>query len=265
MKENIKNTIKFVVLTILVTTGFATIASAFDSDYGGGGGGGGGGGTGGPGVITSELLSKIAKSETVERNLKTDIQTRYVYTSSEMSIYELLVKSKKDEEFVAIRVETLNNVSKIATSNAPGNVYKNENVWLGSKDIYDVILRFRVANSWINDNKVNKQYIQLLKWGNSWTPLEVKEINSDENYTYFESAITQSSILAISANSGASTLEDVKPSIYPPTEVTNVPDGKDGKDADEKKDSKAVPGFEINIVIAIIAMVFIAFSKSRKL
>lgn len=258
MKENIKRNLrKFVVLTILVMVGLATIASAFDSDYGGGGGGGG---SGGPGVITSELLSKVAKAETVERSLKTDTQTRYVYTSPEMSIYELLTKSKKDEEYVAIRVETLKDISKLATSNAPGNVYKNENVWLGSKDIYDVIVRFRVENSWIDNNKVNKQDIQLLKWGNSWTPLGVKEINTDENYTYFESAITESSILAISANSKVEGVEEIKPSIYPSTEVTKVADGEDAE-----KDRKVVPGFEIVITtMAIFIVYFNLYTKTRK-
>lgn len=246
--------LRMVVITILVVIGLATIVSAFDSDYGGGGGG-----TGGSGVITSELLSKIIKAETTERSLKTDVQSRYIYTSPEMSIYELLAKSKKDEEYVAIRVETLKDVSKLATSNAPGNVYKNENVWFGSKDIYEVILRFRVENSWINNNNINKEDIQLLKWGNSWTPLEVKEINSDENYTYFESAITESSVLAISANQ-----EDIKPSIYPPTTV-NVSDKNDidGKDGIDRKDSETVPGFDI--IAAMIVFIFIFIIKSRKL
>jgi len=57
------------------------------------------------------------------------------------------------------------------TSAAPGNVYRNVNIWIGTsgfatpRNINDAIIRFRVENSWISSHND----IKLLRWdGSNW-------------------------------------------------------------------------------------------------
>jgi len=240
-----------IIISIVVTTSYA--------DYEGGGGES----VGGKGVITAELISNVAKSETVEKNLAPDIQTRYSYTSPDLSIYELLVKSKKTEELVAVRVESLANKSILATNAAPINTYKNENVWLGSKDIYDVVVRFRMKNSWINDNKVNGQDIRLLKWSKNqsqWVLLEVKEIGKDENYTYFESGITESSILAM----GIGAVQESSTTIEQPEKTGQTQPTEIGIEITPEKPQAKNPGFETIVMMLAIFMIYIIRKKKHE-
>lgn len=243
-----------IIISMVVTTSYA--------DYEGGGGGES---VGGKGVITAELISNVAKSETVEKNLAADIQTRYSYMSPELSIYELLVKSKKTEELVAVRIESLTNKSTLATSFAPINTYKNENVWLGSKEIYDVVLRFRMKNSWINDNKVNGQDIRLLKWSKNqsqWMPLDVKEIGKDGNYTYFESGITESSILAMGIGAGA--VQESSTNIEQSNKTGQAQPTEIGIEITPEKPQAKNPGFEAIVMMLAIFMIYIIRKKKHE-
>jgi len=215
-------------------------------------------GSGGQGVITKEPFDNILKSETVEKDLTAGIWMLYPFISPELSIYELYVKSKESETYVAIRIEDLKDTSKIAKEKAPINIYKNENVWLGSSNIDDITVRFRVENSWISNNNVNREDIRLLKWDNVWTPLGVKEINRDDNYTYFESRITESSILAIGSKGENETLP-----ISTPIMTGNATPIQTESPLPTKSAPAKSPGFEIIAAITVITAIYI-FRRNEK-
>lgn len=213
-------------------------------------------GTGGSGVITREPYDNIAKYESGERNLVASRPVTYSFTSPELAIYQVVITGKENENNAAVRVESLKSTSKLVKIDPPGTVYTNENVWAGTKRIGDVLIRFRVKNSWIETNNVARTDIQLLNWsGIEWKPLESRMINKDSNYTYFESKTTGLSLFAISGWGGVrvplGTPVVTMPVETPPAEKVSTTPTK----------TKA-PGFEIAAAIAVTLVVY-RFGRKR--
>jgi hypothetical protein len=80
------------------------------------GGGGGGAGTGGPGVVSSEPLDNVAKSETVTRNIVAGSPVTYAFVAPEHGIYEIVPTGKVSQNDIALRVEALKGTSKLVTA-----------------------------------------------------------------------------------------------------------------------------------------------------
>lgn len=164
------------------------------------------GGGGSTGMSTSNIdpYSNIAKYEVAERNLVINQSVEYPFITPEFGIYQILVYGKENEYSVSVRVEDLKNTSKYAKKPALGIVYKNENIWLGSTRIKYIGIRFRVKNSWLEDNGINdSRFPYLLKWdGTTWLVLKTNVTGKDDTYTYLESSKAGNSkigIFAISA------------------------------------------------------------------
>ncbi|MDL5502391.1 MAG: PGF-pre-PGF domain-containing protein, partial [Candidatus Methanoperedens sp.] len=91
-------------------------------------------------------------------------------------------------------VEVLKGTSSLVSSAAPGKVYKNANIWVGTKNfatranLKESKIVFNVQNSWLTDNKITASQLKLLRWdGSKWITLDTKEIRKDATTTYFES------------------------------------------------------------------------------
>lgn len=152
--------------------------------------GGGGEGMGGAGVSTLENLDNIIKAETYKAHLITDILTTYNFLEPRFSIYEISVIGQGNETDVALRTELLKDVSTSVNKSAPDMVYKYQNAWIGSDEIKDIAIKFRVENSWITDNNIPDTNIAMFRWNKDnkdWAKLDTSIINKDSIYTYFES------------------------------------------------------------------------------
>jgi PGF-pre-PGF domain-containing protein len=147
----------------------------------------GGGGEGGSGVITSEPSDNIAKSDRDEKNLIGNTSVTYTFTMPEHGIYELAVTGKETENNIAIRIEALKGTSKRVTASPPGTVYKNVNIWTNTKQIKEVLIRFKVENSWLDSSSLASSDIKMLKWdGSKWAQIETAEKTKDSVYTCYE-------------------------------------------------------------------------------
>lgn len=186
----------FVIFSITVMVGYG---------YGyGGGGSSSGGSNGGSRVITTSNIdpySNIFKYEVVERNLIANQSVEYPFITQEFGIYQILVNGKENEYSVPIRIEDLKNTSIYAKKSAPGIVYKDENVWLGSGRIKYISVRIRVNNSWLENNSIDDGRIPyLLKWdGTTWLILKTNITGKDDTYTYLESSKAGNSRIGIFA------------------------------------------------------------------
>jgi len=145
---------------------------------------GGGGSVGGAGVVTKEPFENIEKFEIETKDINDHSNSAYRYTF-QYGIYEIIVNGKNVVNDVSIRVELLKGLSKLVKEPAPEVVHFYQNIWSGTKDVKDVIIRFREDNSWINSQNISN--VKMLKWdGSKWIDLETKEISKDDTYTYFE-------------------------------------------------------------------------------
>jgi PGF-pre-PGF domain-containing protein len=213
----------------------------------------GGGGSGGS-VVTSEPLDNIAKAEMRVKNLIANNSVIYSLTTPELEIYLVVVTGKENEYDVAIRVESLKGTSRLVKIPALGTVYANTNVWLGTKRIKEVLIKFKVKNSWIDEKQVARSDIQLLRYiDNEWKSLETKVINTDDMYTYYEAKTLGLSNFAISAVKEG----QLPPKEEVPTATENAILTETGKEA---VPIEKVPGFEVATAILTLFSAVYLFS-----
>ncbi|MFZ2411667.1 MAG: PGF-pre-PGF domain-containing protein, partial [Candidatus Methanoperedens sp.] len=224
--------------------------------------GGSSGSTGGSGVSTSEPYTNIAKSERYDKSLIANVPVTYTFKAPELGIYEIAVTGKESENDIALRVEVLKGASKLVTIQAPGAVYKNVNVWAGTKRIKEALIRFRVENSWLGSNSLAGSDVKMVKWdGSQWTQLETTEKTRDDTYTSYEAKTDTFSVFAITGLKGGV----IVPTATPAGEVTETPVKPTGTAtaAPTPAPTKKVPGFELVLVAAALCSVYL-FSRKRR-
>ncbi len=207
----------------------------------------GGSGVGGA-VVTSEPFTNIEKAETFDRRLIANTPVLYSYKTFELGIYEIVLTGKENEDDVPLRVEVLKGTSKLATISAPGMVYKNVNVWAGTKQIKKVLIRFKVENSWITDNNLASSDVKMVTWdGSKWVQLETLKKSEDAVYTFYEAKTDALFIFSITGLKG-----EVVPTATQVIEMTEIP-----AKAIVTPKSKGTPGFELIMAITMILVVYI--------
>lgn len=158
---------------------------------------GGNDGNGCQGVITPERSSNIVLSETYNEDLMSGISIYYDYVSYGNDIYQIRATDTKDEKCISIRTEILKNTSDTINKSAPGNVYKNINIWSGTDNIKEYSIRFKVEKAW-GEKYSFPGDMRLFRWNNSeWEELDTKIINQDDKYYYFESHTNSYGVFAI--------------------------------------------------------------------
>jgi PGF-pre-PGF domain-containing protein len=107
---------------------------------------------------------------------------------------------------ITTMVEVLRGTSALVKDPAPGIVYKNINIWVGTsgfavpKNIKEADITFRIENSWLDNNSVLRNEVKLLKWdGSKWITLETSEKMRDSMHTYFEAKTDSFSQFAIAS------------------------------------------------------------------
>lgn len=235
----------------------AEIASAGTSSSSAGNSGSSGGGGG---VITLEPPGNIAAAENHEKNIIAGTPVVYTFTTPELGIYEVDVTGKESENDMSLRVEVLKGISKLVPVSPFGTVYKNLNIWAGSKRIKGAVIKFRVGNSWLNNSDFAAGDIRLLKWdGSKWTQLDTTRISGDESYVYYEATTDTFSHFAISGVKDASMPEapaasQMTPATTSTLEVTGIP----------PEDAPPVSLAFIIGVFALIAIIaFLYLGKNR--
>jgi len=162
-------------------------------------------GGGGAGVTSGEDPKNIEKRETRDEFLTKDTPVSYKFVTPEIPVREIIITANLNAGLTSVQVELLKNTSKLVTQAAPGIVFKNVNIWVGTagfatpKNIKEAIIKFRVENSWMSANNVQAGDISMLRWDTTWSRIETKEISKDANHTYFEAKTNAFSPFAISA------------------------------------------------------------------
>lgn len=135
-----------------------------------------------------EPSDNVLRYEIRERPVSA-IPITFAYSISELAIYEIVMTSTGSGTAL-MRVDALKDTSKLVGRPAPGVVYKNINIWIDYKRVKNAIIRFKVDNSWIDNNGLSADNVKMSKWDSSnkkWIELLTNVINKDGNYTYFES------------------------------------------------------------------------------
>lgn len=223
-------------------------------------GGGGGGSTGGGGVVTSEPYANIAKSESHDKSLIANTSVTYTFNVPELGVYEIAVTGKESENDIALRVEVLKGTSKLVKVQATGIVYKNVNVWTGTKRMKEALIRFRVENSWLGSNSLAGSDIKMVRWdGSKWDQIETTVLRSDSTYTYYEAKTFAFSSFAITGLKDASTASLTPGGTQAGTPISGTPGATPGHVATPGTAAPPTTLFIVGvlILIGIIAVVVI--------
>ncbi len=242
---------------------FSGVGPTISGTTSSGGNGGGSGGTGGAGLTTSEPYANIEKAERYDKNLVANTPTTYSFSAAEHGITQLVITGKENENDIAVRVEALKGTSKGVSVSAPGTVYKNLNIIVGTKKIKEAIIKFKVENSWLSSNNLAGADVKMVKWdGSKWIDRETTEKSKDGSFTYFEAKTDSFSSFAITgtkagAASGAT----------PDTGITGAP-VKPGETAISTPTAiptkKETSGFEAIVAVFAISLLAASLINDRK-
>ncbi len=225
------------------------------SSSGGGGGGGGG--------VSGESFSNIILKENYDLMIENAITTSYRFKSAGNPVTFVNITGNVSAGLINTAVEVLKGTSTIVKEAAPGTVYKNVNIWVGtsgfatSRNIKEAIVVFRVENSWFDSNVIARSDIKLVKWdGAKWITLETSEKIRDSIYTHFEGKTTSFSPFAIT--SMKADVSSARLSQETPTLTTQAGTPATGKKAEP------INLFLIIGVIAILVIIAAVYLKYEK-
>ncbi len=223
---------------------------------GGGGGGGGGGGA------SAENFSNIEVKEKYDLHIFKDITTSYVFKNQSNPIIFVNITGNVSAGEVNTAVEVLRNTSTLVKIPAPGTVYKNVNIWVGTsgfavpRNIKESIIRFRVGNEWLSGRFAPGDVVLYQYYDSKWNRLETWQAGKNNDSTLFEARTTRFSPFAITADGGSG-----KAGMQ--VAETRYSAGTPGptKTAEGSATSSRTPGFGLLQAVAMIAALYFVVRK----
>ncbi len=222
---------------------------------GGGGGGGGGGGASG------ENQSNIIVIEKYDLSIYKDKVTSFRFMNSANPILYVNITGNISFGDITTSVEVLKSNSTMVNIQPPGVVYKNVNIWAGTsgfnkpKNIKEGMIRFKVDNSWIDDNSITD--LRMVMWeGSDWSRLETNQIAKDSDYTYYEASTRSFANFAITGTKGQKSVQ-----FSAPVQKTQITQNQSA--APVSHQTKKSPGFGISTLF-LSGFAFFLFLRRRK-
>ena len=173
----------------------------------GSGGSSGGNGGSGEGSVSPESGSNIEFKEISNEQIFRGVHTCYNFNSGADDIICLDFDPKKSFGKTTAILEVLKNTSSIAKEPAPGEVYKNINIWIGNsgfsnpENMENASITFRVNKAWISEKRLDKSQVMLHRYNqNMWNPLSTVLKEEKGDYFYFTADTPGFSPFAISFN-----------------------------------------------------------------
>jgi PGF-pre-PGF domain-containing protein len=225
------------------------------------GGGGSSGGGGGGGGISNEKFENIEVKEKYDRFIYKGKVTVYAFTNSSNPVLFVNITGNVNAGEINTAVEVLRNTSTLVKTPAPGLVYKNLNIWVGTsgfavpKNIMKAEIEFRVDNSWISDNDLDSEDIKLVRWDKTlWVQLKTIEKNRDSMNTYFVAETDSFSSFAITGLKGTP--------VPTPAFQTGGPDKSGEETSTPPEQAEKSAGFEFLLTAIIAGAVYLVLRKA---
>ncbi|AFV22628.1 hypothetical protein Mpsy_0417 [Methanolobus psychrophilus R15] len=160
----------------------------------------GGGGTSG------EKYENIQVKELQGVFVNADSHISYEFKEKGNAITSIQFDALKNSGKIQAIVEVLKGRSSFAKTDAPGKVYQQMNIWVGSvgfvspENVENLSINFKVEKSWLEENKINVDLVKLYRYADdSWDAVPTTPVREDDRYMYFESHTPGFSPFAISS------------------------------------------------------------------
>ena len=258
-KYILANVSHFSTFALIGTVPDTTTTTTISSSSGGGGGGGG---------ASGENYSNIELKEKRDNYIFKDKVASYKFNTTDPIMYVNITGNISAGD-VTTMVEVLRNTSTLVKNiSAPGFVYKNMNIWVGTsgfatpKNIQKGVIRFRVLNSWLEDKKLTAGDVRLVKWdGSKWIELDTYETTKGSEHVYYEAVTDSFSPFAITAFRSDVPVEAVKTPVT--ANETQAPDKIETKREETSglNGILSVTAVVLVIIVAILAAVYLREKK----
>lgn len=222
------------------------------------GGGGGGGGGGGP---SGENQSNILVTEKYDLSIYKDKVTSFRFKKSDNPVLYINITGNISFGDITTSIEVLKSNSTMVKIQPPGVVYKNVNIWAGPfgfnkpRNIKEGMIRFKVDNSWIEDNSVTD--LRMVMWeGGDWNQLETNDVAKDSAYTYYEASTRSFANFAITGTKGQKSVQ-----FSAPVQKTQITPNQSA--APVPHQTKKAGGYEISTLL-LLCFAFSLFRRKRK-
>ncbi|KKH46928.1 PGF-pre-PGF domain-containing protein [Methanosarcina sp. 1.H.A.2.2] len=215
-----------------------------------------GGGAGG----SPELQSNVETKELSQAFVTAGKHVRFDFPKGVTCIRYVEFDAKKTLGKITTIVEMLKGQSRLVSSLPEGTVYKNVNIWVGSggiansDNLENAVIGFRVDKTWLEENEVDADSLNLWYYDKSWSKLDTRKLDEDsDTYVYFEAKTPGFGPFVIVApgkdGSGSIEVEPV------PTETSeNDVASKPGNPS--RGGWRSIPGFEYTAVLGTVGAAY---------
>jgi PGF-pre-PGF domain-containing protein len=211
-----------------------------------------GGGEYGGGGILPEAADKLVKTYSSIIPFAPPTISATDLVASKTDLTEIKIEVNERVTSVKITIEKLTEKPPgLTTPAAPIYQYINitkEN--LDDANLEQILLKFKVNNSWLLDNSIDTNAVALNRYTDKWTKLQTTKLSQDGNYTYYQAESPGFSYFAVTGELAAPTTTTI---ITSTTTTTTSP-------STATTTTIPVSGVSIEwVAYAVIAAIIIAF------
>lgn len=249
-------------------TGYITVTEKTSSSGGSSGGSGGGGGS--PESSRNVELKEISNEQVFK-----GIHTCYTFKGETNEIVAVEFDPKKNFGKITTIVEMLKNTSSIVKEPAPGTVYKNLNIWIGTsgfsspENLENARISFRVNRSWLSENGIDENTMTLYRHNeNTWNALPTALTGEDEEFFYFTAETPGFSPFAIASPEKNTQVIEITPvgnedsTVMSTGEISGEKNEEDLA-SDNEKEGKDAPGAGVSFVAAGLLASYAALKRRK--
>jgi len=263
-------------------TGYITVTEMVSNSGGSGGSSGGsnggssgGGGGDGGGSVSPESSKNIELKEISNEKIFKGVHAFYTFKGGANDIVSVEFDPKKNFGKTTAIVEVLKNTSSIVKEPAPGEVYKNINIWIGNsgfsspENLENARITFRVSKTWISERGIDKSKVTLYRYSqNMWNPPTTVLKGENEDYFYFTAETPGFSPFAISTTGKKSIVNTEKLQAKNEKNLTlnnsNLSEEKkENLNSDNKKEQKSMPDIGTVLSATDILVSYLILKRRR--
>jgi PGF-pre-PGF domain-containing protein len=227
------------------------------------------GGSSGSSGADTEPQDNIETRELSQGFVTSEQHVKFEFPDDSTCIRYVEFDSRKTLGKVTTIAEMLKGRSKLVLSLPAGEIYKNVNIWMetrestSSESIENATIGFRVEKEWLEKSRANSSSVALWHYGTAWGKLETQKVGEDSTNVYFEAKTPGFGHFVITVNNKSNDTESSGSTTDKPIGSENS--GTEAVSEQDKlvsKTTNSLPGFEP----AVLAFVFVAvcFVLGRK-
>jgi PGF-pre-PGF domain-containing protein len=226
-----------------------------------------GGSSGGGGATTGEKYENIQVKEVQGIFVNADSHINYEFEKEGNAITSVQFDALKNSGKIQAIVEVLKSRSSFAKADAPGKVYQQMNIWVGSigfvspENVENLRISFKVERSWLAENEINVDLVKLYRYADdSWDAVPTTSVGEDDRYIYFESHTPGFSPFAISSEISAKDAIDTSLRSVDDTGTNLVTDEEAGTSAATRTGSTSI-FLILGGILVVLAVAYVLYRK----